>query len=65
MGDVREIELIPGLTVCVDEDVWNVNGGLSLALLGDDHEVFVDLRIRTVETGEVSKVENVLYVRTA
>lgn len=65
MGNVREIELVPGLAVYVDEDVWNVNGGLSLALLGDDHEVFVDLRIRTVETGEVSKVENVLYVRTA
>ena len=57
-------EILPGLVIEVDKSKWEFVDGMGILPLGKEHHIEVDLRITETLTGETSKVESVLIVRT-
>lgn len=63
-GEVQRVEILPGVTVEIDTARWRVEGQMQIGLFGDDHEVYLDARVRMVETDEMSRIENLMKLRT-
>lgn len=60
----QRIEVLPGVTVEIDRAQWNLEGHFTVGLHGEGHQVYLDVRVKNLETQEVSRLENLVALRT-
>lgn len=60
----HRLEVLPGVVVEIDPSQWDIEGHLTIGLNGDDHQVYLDVRVKNVDTQEVSRLENLVTLRS-
>lgn len=63
MTDKTLVTLTDGLQVLVDPDKWAIDDGLSFSLMGNDHELSLDVRVREIEDEQGKLLQGVLVLR--